>query len=151
MNHHRSTGRLFRARRAFTLIEALVTVLIVTAASIGGIEMAIFVRTQNTMEQERSRAHQIVCSEMERLRSSLYTHIIGGSTVTVWDNGTPTDSTDDTIGILEVIVRDKAGTLLTAAPVPAVAVRVEVTLTWHPRGRRQGSTFRETVMTWIAP
>lgn len=151
MNRHRSTGGFIRAQWAFTLIESLVTVLIVTAASIGGIEMAIFVRTQNTMEQERSRAHQVVCSEMERLRSSLYTHITGGSTVTIWDNGTPDDSSDDTIGTLDVIVRDKAGTLLTAAPVPAVAVRVEATLTWHPRGRRHGSTFRETVMTWIAP
>ncbi len=138
-------------RRAFSLIEALVTILIITAASIGGIEMAIFIRTQNTMEQERLRAHQIVCSEMERLRSNLYTHITGGSTVTVWDNGTPDDTSDDTIGILEVVVRDKTGALLTAAPVPAVAVRVEVTLTWNPRGRRHGSTFRETVMTWIAP
>lgn len=151
MNTHRTHGRHFHAQRAFSLIEAMITVLVITAASIGAIELAIFVRTQNTMEQERSRAHQIVCSEMERLRSSLYTHITGGSTVTVWDNGTPENTTDDTIGMLEVTVRDKSGTLLTVAPVPAVAVRVEVTLTWHPRGRRHGSTFRESVMTWIAP
>ncbi|MCE5230418.1 type II secretion system GspH family protein [bacterium] len=145
------TTRTFRSIRAFTIIEALVTVLIVTAASIGGIEMTAFVRTQNVMEQERSRAHQIVTSEMERIRNQLYTHITGGSTVTVWDNGTPDDTTDDTIGTLDVVVHDPAGHLLTAAPVPAIAVKVEVTLTWHPRGRRHDSTFRETAMTWIAP
>lgn len=137
-------------RRGFTLIEAMVTVLVITAASIGGIEMVVFVRTQNTLEQERSRANQIVCSEMERLRYELYTHITGGSTVTVWDNGTP-DTADDTIGTLSVIVHDPDGNLLTAAPVPAVAVQVEVTLEWHPRGRRHGATFRESAMTYIAP
>lgn len=138
-------------RRGFTIVEAMITVLIITAASIGGIEMVVFVRTQNTLEQERSRAQQIVSSEMERLRHELYTHITGGSTVTVWDNGTPADTTDDTIGTLEVIVHDPDGNLLTEAPVPSVAVKVEVTLTWNPRGRRHGSTFKETVMTYIAP
>ncbi len=141
-----------RTRRGFTLIESIVTVLVVTIGSIGALSLATWVRMQNDLEQERARAHQIVCQEMERIRHELYTRITGGTTVTVWDNGSPENADDDTFGTLEVVVRHPNGTILAAAPKPAVRVQVEVTLSWNPRGRLGGSkTFRETVMTYIAP
>ena len=136
---------------AFTLIEAMVAVMITAIGMISALQLLTFSHVQNDLEQERSRAHQIVCEEMERLRHELYTRITGGTTVTIWDNGTPDDTTDDTVGTLEVIVRDTNGGALTAAPVPAVRVQVEVTLTWNPRGSRHTNTFRESVMSYIAP
>ena len=140
-----------RALAAFTIVEAMLAMGILALGMIGGLQMLTFVRVQNDLEQERARAHQIVSEELERVRHELYTRITGGETVTVWDNGTPDDTNDDTVGTLEVVVRDPSGTLLTAAPVPSVRVQVEVTLIWHPRGLLSGKSFRETVMTYIAP
>lgn len=135
----------------FTLIEAIITVLIVTVGSIGALTLVSYLRLQNDLHQERARAHQIVCEEMERLRHELYTRITGGDTVTVWDNGTLDDDTDDTMGTLTVTVWDMDGNELAAAPSPAELVEVEVTLTWNPRGRMSGKTYRETVMSYFAP
>ncbi len=149
--HAMSSSRQSRRRRGFTIIEAVITVVLVTIGSIGALQMTVFLRTQNDLEQERARANQIISEEMERIRHTLYTRITGGTTVTVWDNGTPDNPDDDTIGTIEVTVRDPDGNLLMMAPVPAVRVQVEVTLTWNPRGRLSGRTFRETLMTYIAP
>ena len=140
-----------RAGPGFTLVEAMITILIVAAASIGATQMAIFVRTQNDLEQERARAHQIVSEEMEWVRHTLYTHLRTGGTVVIWDNGTPENPDDNTEGLLEIIVRDPAGNLVTHPSGQDVALTVEVTLTWNPRGRLGARTFRETVMTRTAP
>jgi prepilin-type N-terminal cleavage/methylation domain-containing protein len=141
---------LVRQRRGFTLIEAVITVLIVAMGCIGALSLIQFLRLQNVLAQERARAHQIVCEEMDRQRHELFPQITGGTTVTVWDNGTPDDPTDDTMGTIEVIVRDTDGNLLPAV-VGNRRVQVEVTLTWNPRGRLSNKTYHETVMTYIAP
>jgi prepilin-type N-terminal cleavage/methylation domain-containing protein len=138
-------------RRGFSLIEAMIAVIIAAIAVIGGFQLIIFTRVQNALEQERARAQQVVSEELERVRHTLYPRITGGKTLTVWDNGSPGDTTDDTIGTLEVIVRDPDGNQLFAAPVPAVRVTVEVTLSWNSRARLKTHTFRETMMTYIAP
>lgn len=144
-------GHRPKRQAGFTLVEAAVASVITLLGMIGGLSLMTFNVMQNDLEQERSRAHQIVVEELERVRHSLYTRIRSGSAVTIWDNGTPADPTDDTTGTIEVIVRDATGGALVAAPVPAVIVTVEVTLTWNPRGRLQNKTYRETVMTYIAP
>jgi prepilin-type N-terminal cleavage/methylation domain-containing protein len=137
-------------RRAFTLIESMIAVVILSIGMICSLTLMSFTTLQNNLEQERARAHQVVTEQMERVRYSIYTQVTPGSTVTVWDNGT-TDTSDDTKGTLEIIARNPAGTKLTAAPVPAVRVQIEVTLSWNPRGRLSTKTFRDTLMTYIAP
>ena len=137
---------------AFTLIETLIAMLIVMAGSMATISMLSAAQVNSSIEQERSRAHQIVSEEMERLRLQLYSLVSAGQQVTVWDNGTPDDATDDTNGTLEVEIRDAdTNATLAAAPNPAKRVLVEVTLTWNPRGRLGGKTMRETVMTYLSP
>lgn len=139
-------------RRAFTLIESIITVMVVSISFIAVITLLMFDNICANYEQERARAYQIVSEQMELIRMKLYTRITTGSTVTVWDNGTPGTTADDTVGTLAVTVRDpKTGQVLTAAPVPAVRVQVEVTLSWRARGGLQRRTMRETMMTYIAP
>lgn len=139
-------------RGGFTLIEVLVAVLVVSVSFTAVMTLLIFDSVCNNFEQERIRAHQIVSEEMENVRRTLYTRLTSGRTVTVWDNGTPAITTDDTVGTLEVTVRDpKSGVQLTQAPVPATRVQVEVTLIWHPRGSNNNKTMHETLMTYIAP
>lgn len=142
-----------RSRDGFTIIEVLIAMSIAALSMLAILTTLQLTRINNSIEQERSRAHQIVSEQLERVRFQLYTMITAGTQITVWDNGTPDDATDDTQGTLEIrIIDPETGIALAAAPTPAKRVLVEVTLSWNPRGRLGGSkTMRETVMTYVAP
>ncbi|MCL5270280.1 MAG: hypothetical protein M1457_06975 [bacterium] len=146
------------ARRAFTLVEALIAVGLVALATTSIMAMLSFDVLHNNLEQERARAHQIVCEKMEQIENKLYTRMlydpdIQPTETVIWDNGTPDDPSDDTDGVLEVVVLDPDGN---PASVPIDAyedrrLQIEVTLTWHPRGRLSGKTYHETVMGYKVP
>lgn len=140
-----------RNGQGFTLIEALIAMSILAFGFIATVTLITSTQVNNSMEQERARAHQIVSEEMEQVRHNLYTRITPGRQITVWDNGTPDDTLDDTTGNLTVTIRDPSGVELAAPPVPATRVEVEVTVDWNPRGRLAGKTLRETVMTYLSP
>jgi Tfp pilus assembly protein PilV len=140
-----------RGRRGFTLVEAALAIVIVTLGSLSTLGLLAFTRLHNEEEQERSRAHQMVCEEMERVRLELFSRVTAGDLVTVWDNDTANDTTDDTTGTMRVTMRDTAGNLLNAAPDPAERVQVEVTLSWSPRGRRADENLQESVMSYVVP
>lgn len=141
-----------KSRMGLSLIEAMISVTILAIGMLGSMSLMSYTRHQNELEQERARAHQIITEEMEQLRLELYTRLSGGSQVTVWDNGTPDDVTDDTMGNLMVQIRDPyTNTDLAASPTPAQVVELEVTLSWNPRGRMGTNTMRETLMTYVAP
>ena len=149
----RGFGRPLRARcrRGVTLLESIISLLIVALGFLSTTTLVVLSQTQNDLEQERSRASQIVSDRLERIQRDLYPFITPGSEITIWDNGTPDDDADDTLGTIEVVARDTNGDLITSAPNPAVRLQVEVTLTWNPRGRLGGKTMTETVMTYIVP
>lgn len=139
------------ARQGFTLIECMIAMVIVSVGSVATITLLMNLRIHNHNEQERARAHQIVSEEMDRVQLELYSRVTSNETVTVWDNGTPDDTSDDVTGLLDVTLRDTAGNTLLAAPVPAERVEIEVTLSWVPGGRPSGRTMRESVMAYVAP
>lgn len=148
----RISGR-FRGNSGVTLLEVMIAMIVVSLASISTTSLITFLRMHNDYEQERARAHQIVSEEIELAKFDLYPRLRTGSDVRIWDNATPLDTSDDTNGEIDVIVRDAyTGAQLTAAPVPATLVQLEVTLRWNPRGRLGGSKeYRESIMTLIAP
>jgi len=137
--------------RGFTLVEASLAIVIATVGSIATLGLLTFTRLHNEQEQERARAHQMVSAEMELVRLELFSRVTAGTEITVWDNGTPDDETDDTPGTMIVTIRDAAGGLVNQAPDPAELLQVEVTLTWNPRGRRADQTLRESVISCIVP
>ena len=120
---------------------------------LGTLSLLAYARIHNEVEQERARAHQIVCQKLDIERYQLFTWTQSNSEQTIWDNGTPDDPDDDTVGTLEMIVRNpQTGEVLSAAPNPSVLLEIEATLSWHPRGGRLSTkTLRETVMTYKAP
>ncbi len=137
----------------FTLIEAVIASGIAAFTILATLSLLGFCRMRNEIEQERARAHQIVCQKLEIERYQLFTWTQSGEEVTIWDNGTPADKSDDTIGKLEIFVTNAAtGAVLTAAPDPAVLLQIEATLTWRLRGGRLSETdLRETAITFKAP
>lgn len=145
------THRIFQLQRGFTLAEAVIGIAVVTLGAISTISLLMFTRLHNAEEQERARAHQIVSERMERVRLELFAAVIPGEDLTVWDNGTPDDPTDDTQGTLSVTIFDTDGNPIASTPVPWERVAVEVTLAWTPRGGREGITLRESLMTFMSP
>lgn len=137
----------------FTLVECMLSVAIVGITSSATISLLGYALMHNELEQERSRAHQMVCQKLEIERCQLFTWTRSNSVQTLWDNATPLDPTDDTTGTLTVIVKNaKTGEILTLSPDPAVLVSIEATLEWYYRGGRlEGMLLRETAMTYKAP
>jgi len=142
-----------RKNKGFTLIEAVIASAIATFAILTILYLLAFLQLHNELEQETNRAFQIVTQAMDLERYQLFSWAQSYTVQTIWDNGTPGDTSDDTTGKLEIIVRDpKTGTVLTSPPDPAVLVQIEATLTWNPRGSRVANkTMRETAMSYIVP
>lgn len=139
--------------RGVSLLEVLITVLVVAVSMISILTMMMQATAVSTLEQERARANQLVCQYMEeKVIFPPLPEISSGTQVTVWDNGTPNNPADDTVGTIKIIAYDmKTGVQINSIPVNPmnrVRYRVEVTMEWHPRGRRNNATFRETVMTY---
>lgn len=138
--------------RGFSLIECLIASGIAALAIIATLSLLLYVRMSNEIEQERTRAIQIICQKLDVETFHLFTWTKTDSTVTIWDNGTPSDPNDDTKGTLEVVVRDPdTRAVLTQAPNPARLVEIEVTLRWKHRGPRPVELLQETVITCKVP
>ena len=137
----------------FTLIESVIASAIASMCILVILSLLGFLRMHNELEQEHNRAFEIICQTLDLERHQLFSWTQSRSTRTIWDNGTPTDQTDDTLGNLEVIVKNpKTGEVLSSPPYPAVLVEIEATLTWKHRGPRlEGKNMRETAMTYKAP
>jgi type II secretory pathway pseudopilin PulG len=142
-----------KQKNGFTLIESLIAASIATFSIIAILFLLAFLRTHNELEQERNRAFQIVTQALDLEIYKLFSWTESRKTQTIWDKGTPTDTLDDTVGYLEVIVRDpKTGLVLTSPPTPAVLVEIEATLTWKHRGPQLSQRdMRETAMTYKVP
>lgn len=146
----------FRHQTGFTLIEAMISMLIVAIMGGGVLAMWPALAKLNTLEQERAAAFQIACQQLEtNIKLPDFPNLASSQAVMVWDNGTPNNLADDTNGMIDISVRDaKTGTQITSTPAtlgPNQWYRVEVTVSWHPRGTLQGKTMRETVMTYVVP
>ncbi len=139
--------------RGFSLVEALIASGIAGIAILSTLSLLAFSRLHNEIEQERSRAHQIVSELLEVETYKLFTWTQTHTETTIWNNGTPDDTTDDTVGTVEIVIRDaQDGTVLSSIPLPARMVEIEATITWKHRGSKiPNKTLHETVMTYKSP
>lgn len=142
-----STGR----RSGFTLVEALIAIVIVTTGSISTLSLLMTTRSHNAQEQERARAHEIATERMERVLHELFPTVVAAEEITVWDNGTPDSSHDDTTGTISVQLYNYEGNSISQTPTPWTRVQVEITVTWTPRGRGGHQQLREVLMAYMAP
>jgi type II secretory pathway pseudopilin PulG len=148
-----SIRKIFSTRRrsAFTLVEALIAVVIVTMGSMSTLSLLMATRSHSAQEQERARAHQIATERMERVLHELFPTVVSGEEITVWDNGTPETPYDDTSGTISVSLYDFDGNPISTTPTPWTRVEVEVTVTWTPRARSDDTELREVLMAFMAP
>lgn len=137
--------------RGFTLIETVIAIVIVSLGAVAMYSLLTFTRLHNEEQQERARAHQIASAYMEQFKSQLFSTALAVEDEQLWDNGTPEDPSDDTLCNVDVALRDADGNLLVSFPPNAERVQVEVTVSWHPRGRRGDQTLQESLMSFIVP
>lgn len=140
-----------RRRSGFSLVEALIAIVIVTAGSVSTLSLLMTTRSHNAHEQERARAHEIATERMERVLHELFPTVVAAEEITVWDNGTPDTPHDDTTGTISVLLYDFDGNSISSTPTPWTRVQVEVVVTWTPRGRGGQQEFREVLMAYMAP
>ncbi|MFC1601708.1 prepilin-type N-terminal cleavage/methylation domain-containing protein [Candidatus Sumerlaeota bacterium] len=138
----------------FNLLEVMVAVAVLGICFLGTLSVLAFARLQNELEQQRTRAHQIVSQALEIEAYELFTYSSTVVETTIWDNGTPDDPSDDTMGWLVVIVSNPdTGEILFTAPDPAIMVQIEATVLWYPQGTRMANSkfLQESVITCKAP
>lgn len=147
------TDRLIKKEKGFTLVEVMLAVGIAAITALATLSILGFARLHNSQEQERARAHQIVTQAVEEENHRLFTYTTAGEERTIWDNMTPGDTSDDTVGTLTLRVENaQTGQVLYNAPDPAVMVKIEATLTWVTRGGKlQNKLMRESAMAYKVP
>mgnify|MGYP006306784877 CR=1 FL=1 len=147
------TDQIFIKDKGFTLVEVMLAVAIAGIAAMSTLGVLGFARLLNSQEQERARAHQIVTQAIEEENHRLFTYTTAGEEKTIWDNMTPGDTSDDTVGPLTLRVETaQTGAVLFNAPDPAVMVKIEATLTWVTRGSKlQNKLMRESAMAYKVP
>lgn len=142
----------FKKFAAFTIVEIMMASLIALVAITATLNLLFYARTNNELEQERTRAFQIISQKLDVETYKLFTWTQSDAQVTIWDNATPDDPNDDTRGLMEIIVRDPdTRQVLNAVPNPARMVEVEATIRWKHRGPRPNRLMSETVITTKVP
>ena len=135
----------------FTLLEVVLAIFILTAMGIGIISTVIYAKYQVELENQRTKALILASKTMEVLQRTFIRSIMGfTSNVIIDDNGT-VETTDDLPGTLQVVVKDKNGTVLTSAPPGDNYIKVEVYVRWHPAGNPSRKILEESLISEIAP
>jgi hypothetical protein len=96
--------------------------------------------------------------EMETLKQEfVFTLSPYSKGVTLYDNRTPSDTTDDTTGTLRVNFLDRSGTNLTtedqitSTTINEGRVEVNMRVTWFGRGRHSGVPYHERIGGYVIP
>ena len=138
-------------KKGFTLIESLIAIVLLSFIGIGIVSTIIYARHYTEMEKQRTNALTQASTVMERLKRTIFSAIVPSTqNVVIDDNGTATTK-DDLRGILEVIVKDKDGNVLTGPPDNNNRLFVEIVVTWHPAGNPSRKILEERLISEMAP
>ncbi|MBN1902336.1 type II secretion system protein [Candidatus Sumerlaeota bacterium] len=141
----------FGKGKGFTILESLVALVILTFMGISIILTMIYSQHYVEIENQRAKALMLASSEMERLKRTMFSSIVGYSQTVVIDNNGTAATNDDLSGALQVTVKDKNGTVLTGPPMTNDRVIVEIVVSWHPAGNPSGKLLSERLISEIAP
>jgi hypothetical protein len=145
-------------RRAVSLAEVLIALLLASIMVTGALQLLQFNQIYQMKEEMRASAVDALSHEMEILKHEFIYNLEPYSKgVTLYDNRTPNDRTDDTTGTLRVRFLDRSGSVLgTAADILSTArtegrVEVNMRVTWSGRGRFSGVFYHERMGGYVIP
>jgi len=144
------------SQRAFTLIEVLMTLLIVSVAGMGIIASLAYGIYLKKSIRERNGAIKAASSVLEQTKRTFFDNL-GKRTlndVVIDDAGSP-ETEDDVTATVTLSFWDmggnEVGTELAPLPEDRSMVEARVEATWSPSGRRSSSTQTITLKTLLAP
>ena len=149
-----NTRHLLR-RRGFTLIEIMITVLIVSIAGLAIISSLIFGIFMRQSIRERNGAMRVAADVIESTKKRLFAELSQTTlnAIVIDDRGTTRDS-DDIRGtaVLRLFTTDGTEVGISGSPIPTdrPMLRAEVTVTWFSPGWRGGEQMI-VLQTLLAP
>lgn len=136
-----------RRRAGFTLLEAMVSAVLVVIMGITIIALMIQTFKTHQFERERVVALNRASLRVEELKRQLYPTLRGSQTsITLDVNNTPATTSDDINATLYVKLRDRDGNILASGPTGSDSVKVEVTVSWISQRKSRSQTIH-TIMT----
>ncbi|GAB4316209.1 MAG: hypothetical protein Kow0059_08650 [Candidatus Sumerlaeia bacterium] len=133
-------------KRAFTLIEAMVTVVLIVILGVTIITVLIQTFRTHQLERERVVALNAASRRMEELKRQLFSTLSPSTSQLTLDvHNTPTNAADDISATMRVVLRDRSGNTI-SAPVSNNAVRLEVTVEWNSQSKLHAQTVH-TILT----
>lgn len=149
--------RLKRPRgNAFTLVEVLITIAIVSIAGTAIISSLIFGVYMRQSIRERNGAMRAAADVMESTKKRLFGELrqMDFDTILIDNRGT-VDTSDDIMGTASLRFFDRSGNEVGTSSVPMPMdlslVRAEVIVEWNPPGRRSSTTQSVVLATLLAP
>lgn len=136
----------------FTLIETVITIVLVLLMGMGLISMLIYCRRYAILDSERNKALDAASRRMEQLKRKFIFELTPSvEEVVIDDNDTPFRDSDDVTGKLEVLLKDKNGRMISGPPDGDDHIQLEVMVSWRPQGRISGKVLNERLITYITP
>jgi type II secretory pathway pseudopilin PulG len=140
-----------RFKMGFTILESLVALVILTLMGLSIISTLIYSQHYVEIENQRTKALMLASTVMERLKRTMFSSIVPYTENVIIDNNGTADTIDDLPGMLQVIVKDKNGTVLTSPPPTNNRIFVEIVVNWHPAGNPSNKLLEERLISEIAP
>lgn len=139
-------------RKAFTIIEVSLAVVLVVVMSLGIISMLLYSRSYAKLERERTGAITVATKKMEQVKRQFYKDLSPSTeSVLVDDNQTPANTNDDVRGTMTVTFKSKSGAVIPGAPPDNNVILVEIVVAWNPAGRLSNKVLRERIYTYLTP
>jgi len=145
-----------RTRKGLTLVEVMISVVIVAISGIGIISSIAFGIYLKQSIMERNSATRVAADALEQCKRTLFLELEGytETDVLIDDRGTATNE-DDIEGTLEVSYLDdegyEVGTEYVSLPDDGSMVLAKATVTWYTAGRRSSEPQTVKLMSLLAP
>lgn len=150
-------GKTMRRRQAgFSIIEALIAVVLVSIVALGLVASVIISRQLAEYDKQRLAAISAARRELEiRSRRDLFPTLNPIADVTLDNFNTP-DEADDlrasmTLEVYSVNADGSRGAQLTSSPTTDELLEVVVRVSWNRTGSRSSARVSEELHTYVAP
>ena len=151
-SHIRNSSMNRNKITAFSLLEVVLAITLVTLMSLGIISMLLYSQSYAKLERERSGAIAAATKKMEQIKRKFFKDLAPSTeTVLVDDNQTPTRPADDVQGTMDVTFKAKDGTIINGPPPDNNIIQVQIVVSWHPAGRLSNKLLKERVYTYLTP
>ena len=143
-------------RAAFTLVEVVLTIAIVSVTGIAIIAAIAYGVQIEEQIHERNGATRVAADLLESTKKTLFQKLESKTMndVPIYDRGTP-ETTDDVKGTVTLQFYDtagnKVGTDANPIPLDLSMLRADVRVTWNPAGRRHNDAQTVQIQTLLAP